>query len=81
MLVRGNFTGYYKEVKMIKVDDLRGLIVKNRMSQTDVANALGITPKTFYLKMKKGVFGSDEIEKMIQILNIENPTEIFFAKE
>lgn len=66
---------------MIKVDDLRGLIVKNRMTQNEVATALGITPKTFYLKMKRGVFGSDEIEKMIQILNIENPTEIFFAKE
>ena len=30
--------------------------------------------------MKKGVFGSDEIEKMIDYLNIEEPMPIFFAK-
>lgn len=66
---------------MIKTDELRGLIAKNRLSQAELANALNITPKTFYLKMKKGVFGSDEIEKMIRILNISNPADIFFAKE
>ena len=66
---------------MIKVNELRSIIVKNNMSQKDVAKAIGITPKTFYLKMDKGVFGSDEIEKMINLLNIEKPSDIFFAKE
>ena len=46
----------------------------------DVAIELGITPKTFYLKMKKGVFGSDEIEKMIDFLDINDPKAIFFVK-
>lgn len=40
---------------------------------------LNITPKTFYAKMKKGVFGSNEIEIMIKELHIEKPVEIFFA--
>ena len=31
--------------------------------------------------MKKGVFGSDDIQKMIDSFNIENPIDIFFAKE
>lgn len=30
--------------------------------------------------MKKGVFGSDEIDKMISLLKIQNPAEIFFAR-
>ena len=30
--------------------------------------------------MKKGVFGSDEIEQMIQILKIKDPMSIFFAQ-
>jgi hypothetical protein len=30
--------------------------------------------------MKNGVFGSDEIEEMIDYLNIEEPMPIFFAK-
>lgn len=66
---------------MIRVDELRGIISKNGLSQAKVANAIGITPKTFYEKMAKGVFGSDEIEVMIRVLAIENPTEIFFAAE
>lgn len=66
---------------MIKVDKLRGIIAERRMSQADVATSLGITPKTFYEKMKNGVFGSDEIQKMIEILDIEDPMSVFFARE
>ena len=66
---------------MIKVNELRGIIIKNEKTQSDVAKMLGISPKTFYAKMKKGVFGSDEIEIMIAGLNIEDPMSIFFARE
>ena len=66
---------------MIRTDKLRGIIAEKGMSQSDVAAFIGITPKTFYEKMKNGVFGSDEIEKMIDCLNIEHPMDIFFAKE
>lgn len=66
---------------MIKTDELRGIIAKNGFSQSDIAKEIGITPKTFYEKMKNGVFGSDEIQIMIDVLEIENPIDIFFAKE
>lgn len=66
---------------MIKTDELRGIIAKNNLSQAKVAEVLGITPKTFYEKMNRGVFGSDEIEAMIHLLKIENPIEIFFARK
>lgn len=66
---------------MIRTDELRGIISKNNLSQSDVAKKIGITPKTFYEKMKNGVFGSDEIQVMIDVLNIEDPASIFFAKE
>lgn len=65
---------------MIRTDKLKGIIVENGYSQNDVAKAIGITPKTFYDKMKKGVFGSDEIQKMIDMLHIEDPVSIFFAE-
>lgn len=64
---------------MIRTDELRGVIAKNGLSQSDVANIIGITPKTFYEKMKNGVFGSDEIQIMIDELHIEEPMAIFFA--
>lgn len=66
---------------MIKTDELRGLIAKNNLSQAQVAKAIGIAPKTFYEKMSKGVFGSDEIEVMIRILRIDDPAAIFFAQK
>ncbi len=66
---------------MIKTNELKGIIVKNGFSQSDVAAKIGITPKTFYEKMKNGVFGSDEIQIMIDELHIDNPLAIFFAKE
>ena len=56
---------------MIQTDELRGIITKRNMSQASVAKAIGITPKTFYGKMKKGVFGSDEIDKMISLLKMQ----------
>ncbi len=65
---------------MVNTDKLRGIIAENKKSQSDVARMIGITPKTFYLRMEKGIFGSDEIEIMIEKLHIENPMEIFFAQ-
>lgn len=65
---------------MIDVNALRGIIAARGMTQQDVALILRINPKTFYNKMKKGVFGSDEIEKMISALSIDRPEKIFFAK-
>lgn len=65
---------------MIRTDELRGIFAKNNKSQTDIAKLIGVTPKTFYMRMQKGVFGSDEIQIMIDELHIENPMDIFFAK-
>lgn len=66
---------------MIRTDKLRGVIAERGLAQTDVAAMIGITPKTFYEKMKNGVFGSDEIQKMIDGLGIKDPMAIFFAPE
>ena len=66
---------------MIRTDKLRGVIAERGYSQADVAKTIGIVPKTFYDKMQKGIFGSEEIEAMIELLKIEDPMAIFFAKE
>ena len=65
---------------MVDTNELRGIFAKNGKSQTDVAKMLNIAPKTFYLRMKKGIFGSDEIQIMIEELHIENPVDIFCQK-
>lgn len=66
---------------MIRTDRLRGLLAEKRITQKEMAKKIGITPKTFYDKMNKGIFRSDEIEIMIETLEIDDPADVFFAKE
>lgn len=66
---------------MIDVNKLRGRMAEKGRSGQDMAKVIGKTPKTFYSKMKAGVFDSDEIEAMVKYLEIMNPLEIFFAEE
>lgn len=66
---------------MVDTNKLRGIIAENGKTQSDVAKMIGITPKTFYTRMDRGVFGSDEIQIMIDELHIQNPMDIFFTKE
>lgn len=65
---------------MILINELRGKIKAKGYTQEKLAKELEISPKTLSNKLNKGIFGSDEIEKMIKILNIDNPIEIFFAR-
>lgn len=65
---------------MVNTPRLRGVIAERGFSQSDIARALHITPQAFYRKMDKGVFKTNEVETMIEVLNIENPMAIFFEK-
>lgn len=65
---------------MIDTNKLRGRMAEKGRSGQDMAKVIGKTPKTFYAKMKAGVFDSDEIEAMVKALDIQNPVEIFFAE-
>ncbi len=66
---------------MVATDKLRGIISEKGLSQREVAKCLGITEKTFYSKMKKGVFGTDEAERMVRLLEIKDPASIFLLRE
>ena len=64
---------------MINVNKLKGKIAEAGLSQGAFAKKIGLNEMTFYRKMKKGIFNSDEIEKMIATLDIDDPVGIFFA--
>ena len=64
---------------MIRIDELKGEIKSHGMTQADVAKAIGIHPVTFSKKLNKGVLNSNEMEALIKVLSIENPSKIFFA--
>jgi len=66
---------------LIDVNKIKCSIVSAEKTQINVVKRLGITPKTFSIKLKKGVFRSDEIEVMIDYLSTEAHLFIFFAKK
>lgn len=66
---------------MVATDKPRGIIAERGMSQRQVAKLLGLNEKTFYSKMQKGVFGTDEVEQMVELLSIPNPADIFLARK
>ena len=58
----------------------RAQLVLADVSMKELAAKLGINEATLYRKVKQdGAFTRDEINRMIIILHISNPTEIFFA--
>ena len=63
---------------MINIDKLNGKIAENRLTREKLAKAMGISTRGLSLKLKKGVFSNVEIEKLVKILKIDNPIEIFF---
>lgn len=64
---------------MVNVQKLRGLMAEKGLNQREISKQLGIHEMTFGRKMKTGVFNSDEMDALIDILDIKNPVEIFFA--
>lgn len=64
---------------MVDANKLRGVMAERGVSGKDVAKAIGVHYNTFYEKLAKGVFGSDEIEAMVKFLDISDPLPIFFT--
>ena len=64
---------------MINANELKAYITRKGMTQAEVAKHLNMSPKTFYTHLQKGVFGSDDIEKMVVLLDIPDPVSVFFA--
>lgn len=66
---------------MLDVRKFKAKLVENGITNAQMAALIGVSERTFYSRLKKKEFGSDEIEIMMNVLKIENPKEIFFASE
>ncbi len=66
---------------MINVNLIRAKIAEKGMTQGEVAQKIGMSANTFSTKMKNGRFGLDEADRMINLLEIENPELYFFANK
>jgi len=65
---------------MLQVNELKAEFVRNNMTQKQVAKAIGISEQTLRRRFKTGIFGTDEIQKLTELLNLENPQYIFFGR-
>lgn len=64
---------------MLNVLEFRAAMVRKGYTQKDLAKVLGMSEKTFYERLKNKRFGSEEIEKLITVLEISDPMPIFFS--
>lgn len=66
---------------MVDTLKIKALVVEKGMTQTEVAEKMGMSKKMWYDRMNKKKFDSEEMYNLIHILEIDNPTPIFFADE
>lgn len=64
---------------MADVNLLKSIMVAQGYCVRDVAKKIGINEKRLYRYMKKGIFPSDVIEALVNVLHITDPMPIFFT--
>lgn len=64
---------------MLRTEKILGALAENGMTRKELAMELDMAPKTFYAKMKRRQFESNELETIVKILKIENPWETLFG--
>lgn len=64
---------------MFQVKELKAEMARKGINQQQLAKEIGMSTKTLYLKMKTGKFGTDEVEKIMKVLDLKSPMSIFFA--
>lgn len=65
---------------MFEKRKLQAQMVLRGINAAEISQAIGINESTFYRKLNNnGDFSRAEIEKMVEVLKIDNPLEIFFS--
>lgn len=66
---------------MVDTRALRGIIAANGETQISVASKIGMPFSTFYSKMRRKTFDSDDMYALRQVLKMNDSTsvKIFFA--
>lgn len=66
---------------MLDKNALKAEMARNGVTQKTLAEKIGISEKTFISRMKRGVFGTDEAQVIVDVLKITDPASIFFATQ
>lgn len=74
-----NLVSYGEEVQVMDIFELKAQILRKGLTQKEVANTLGIAPKTFSNRLKNNTLTLAEANKLIKLLQIDNPEAFFFG--
>ena len=66
---------------MLNRNLLKAEMAKKGYNQKTLCEKIDMSEPTFSRKLKTGVFGTDEVMKMCEVLEITEPTPIFLAQE
>lgn len=66
---------------MVNTLELKAQIARKGKTNQEVYEALGMSKRVWYDRIKNKKFNSDEMYKLIELLEIDNPAPIFFAPE
>ncbi len=66
---------------MVQTDRLKREIETQQLSDAQVAWHLGISEQCFSRKMKSGRFGTQDMQLLTELLDLQDPETIFFAQE
>ena len=64
----------------MNVNALKAEIVRNGYTMAQVAKLIGISETTMSRRLKKQDFGLNEAQRLIDVLHIQNPGDIFLSK-
>lgn len=64
---------------MVLIREIKAEMIRKGINHKELAKLLEISERTLTNRFKKQVFNSNEILKIIKILDLKNPAEIFFA--
>lgn len=66
---------------MFNATEFKIALLRKGLTQKDLAKRIGMTEQTLTRKIKRGVFGTDEVVKIADVLEVRDPSSIFFAPE
>ena len=64
---------------MVDTNKLKAVITEKGLTQTEVYDRMGLSKRQWQCRREKKKFDSDDMMKLVTILEIENPTPIFFV--
>lgn len=66
---------------MIDVAKIRGLMAEKGYTIRSLSKAMGISEITLSNKLKRGIFNSDEMMQLVELLNMINPSAVFLKNK